>query len=209
MQDNFDLKKYLRHGNKLLNEGIGGYFDLIPLKEEESDMATIELDMAWDESNPDEDAAAKAAFDQFGIEVSGGTGRPGTYEVTGRKEDILAYLKSEFYGMDDESIQQYYPELLGGEMTEGEPDGDQYDGEYDAESGPAIANELEKPENIYADDTDGAHDNIDRMMDLGGEQIEKAILFLLDDGFDPEDVLEMCKMFIDAHSQAAAQGQKF
>lgn len=28
MQNNFDLKGYLRHGNKLLNEGIGGYFDL-------------------------------------------------------------------------------------------------------------------------------------------------------------------------------------
>ena len=221
MQDNFDLKGYLRHGNKLLNEGIGGYFDLKPLREEESDMTTIELDMAWDESNPDEDAAAKAAFDQFGIEVSGGTGRPGTYEVTGRKEDILAYLKSEFYGMDDESIQQYYPELLDGEMSEGEPEGDQYDGEYDAESGPAIANELEKPKSIYVTDDsedekgfivpgdEDEFDSQDRMMDLGGEQIEKAIMFLLDDGFDPEDVLEMCKMFIDAHSEAAAQGQKF
>ena len=186
MQDNFDLKGYLRHGNKLLNEGIGGYFDLAPLREEESDMITIELDMAWDSSNPEEDAAAKAAFDQYGIEVSDETGRPGTYEVTGRKEDILAYLRSEFYGMDEEAIKQYYPELLDGEM-----------------------NELEKPENVYADDAEGSYDNTDRMMDLGGNEIEKGIMFLLDDGFDPEDVLEMCKMFIDAHSQANAQDQKF
>lgn len=205
MQDNFDLKGYLRHGNKLLNEGIGGYFDLIPLKEEENDMATIELDMSWDESNPEEDKAAKDAFDKFGIEVSGGTGRPGTYEVTGRKEDILSYLRSEFYGMDEEAIKQYYPELLGGEMTE-----------------------LEKPEKIYADDSfvqaqrDAAErdysdikpprpdsSDYDRMFDLGGDQIEKGITFLLDDGFDPEDVLEMCKMFVEAHSEANDQGKKF
>lgn len=199
MQDNFDLKKYLRHGNKLLNENIGGYVDLRPINglNEASmgdDMVTIELDMAWDD-----DQAAQAAFDQFGIEVQETNGNPGTFEVTGRKEDILAYLKSEFYGMDDETIQQYYPELLDGEMSEGEPDGDQYDGEYDSEFGPAITSELEKPDQIYADDD--SYSNQDRMMDLGGEEIEKGIMFLLDDGFDPEDVLEMCKMFIDAHSQ--------
>jgi hypothetical protein len=41
MQDNFDLKGFLRN-NKLLNEGIGGYFDLIPLRESTTD---------WDENN--------------------------------------------------------------------------------------------------------------------------------------------------------------
>lgn len=187
MQDNFDLKGYLRKGNKLLNEGIGGYFDLMPLREEENDVTTIELDMAWDSSNPEEDAAAKAAFDQFGIEVSDETGRPGTYEVTGRKEDILAYLKSEFYGMDEEAIKQYYPELLDGEMTE-----------------------LEKPEKIYADDdSDEFGSYQDRIMGLGGDRIESGIISLLDDGFEAEDVMDFCKMIIDAHSQAAAQGQKF
>lgn len=220
MSDNFNLAKFLRN-NPLLNEGIGGYVDLMPLREEESDIITIELDMTWDSSNPEEDEAAKAAFDQFGIEVSDGTGMLGTYEVTGRKEDILGLLRSEFYDMDEESIQRYYPELLDGKMGEGEPDGEQYDGKYDAKSGPAITNELEKPKSIYAtDDSEdekgfivpGDEDEFDsqnRMMDLGGDQIEKGIMFLLDDGFEPEDVLEMCKMFIDAHSEAAAKGKKF
>ena len=204
MQDNFDLKKYLRHGNKLLNENIGGYVDLRPINGLNEapmgdDMVTIELDMAWDD-----DQAAQAAFDQFGIEVQETNGNPGTFEVTGRKEDILAYLKSELYEMDEESIQQYYPELLDGEMSEGEPDGDQYDGEYDSQFGPAITSELEKPKNIYADDEDrlgslGASD--DRMMDLGGDQIEQGIISLLDDGFEPEDILDACKMLIATHSQ--------
>jgi hypothetical protein len=184
MQDNFNLAKYLRHGNKLLNENIGGYVDLKPINQlseddqtdtygidNENDVVTIDLDMAWDD-----DAAAQTAFDQFGIEVSQIDGNPGTFEVTGRKEDVLAYLKSEFYGMDDQDIATYYPELLDGELEE-----------------------LKKPDQIYADDD--SYSNQDRMMDLGGEEIEKGIMFLLDDGFEPEDVMDFCKMIIDAHSQ--------
>jgi hypothetical protein len=226
MQDNFDLKKYLRHGNKLLNENIGGYVDLRPIYSLNEapmgdDMVTIDLDMAWDD-----DQAAQAAFDQFDIEVQETNGNPGTFEVTGRKEDILAYLKSEYYGMDDETIQQYYPELLDSEMSEGEPDGDQYDGEYDSEFGPAITNELEKPKSIYAtddsedekgfdvpgDDKDSA-DIDDRMMMIGGDRIEGAVADLIDDGFDPEDILDFCKMAIEKHTERKsylkAQGRKF
>jgi hypothetical protein len=87
-------------------------------EDEENAVATIDLDMGWDSSNPEEDAAAHAAFDKYGIEVEPIDGNPGTFEVTGRKEDILAYLRSEFYDMDEESIAQYYPELLGGEAND-------------------------------------------------------------------------------------------
>ncbi len=87
-----------------------------------NDVITIDLDMAWDDSNPEEDKAAKAAFKKYKIKVNSllkYTGEPGTYEVTGKKKDILAYLQSEFYEMDDEAIEEYYPELLesyGNEM---------------------------------------------------------------------------------------------
>lgn len=205
MQDNFDLKKYLRHGNRLLNEGVGGYFDIVPLREEQSDMMTIELDMQWD---PAMDAYAQRSFADFNIQVKQ-TERPGTYEVTGRKEDILGYLRSEFYDMDEESIAHYYPELLDGEMSEGEPDGEQYDGEYDAESGPAIANELEKPEKIYADDTDRYDANYDRIFDLGGNQIEQGIISLLDDGFEIEDILEFVKVVLEDQATAKEMGKQF
>ena len=104
--------------------------------------------------------------------------------------------------------------------TEEEPEGDQYDGEYDAESGPAITSELEKPEKIYATDDSEDEKGFDvpgddtvidtnRMMELGGDQIEQNIMFLLDDGFDPEDVLDMCRMFIEGHSDSAGKDQKF
>ena len=123
----------------------GGYSEYIGGKEQmeeaedENAVVTIELDMAWDESNPEEDAAAKAAFDQYSIDVKEINGNPGTFKVTGRKEDILAYLTSKFYDMEEEDIAYYYPELLDSELEE-----------------------LEKPENIYADDEeDGYRDAYD------------------------------------------------
>jgi hypothetical protein len=153
------------------------------------DVMTIELDMAWDD-----DEAAQSAFDQYGIEVQPTGGNPGTFEVTGRKEDVLAYLKSEYYGMDDQDIAHYYPELLDG--------GANNSMSLEELMGTAMEiEELEKPEQIYADDEEEFGSYQDRIMGLGGDRIEGGIISLLDDGFEPEDVMDFCKMIIDAHSQ--------
>ena len=200
----FNLAKYLKEHNLGSHGILGNYVDLQALKEEVDETVTIDLDMQWE---ADESEDVQKIFSDHNIKVSGETGRPGTYQVTGKKKDILAYLRSEFYDMDEADIEYLYPELLDGGMSEGEPEGDQYDGKYDAESGPAIANELERPENIYADDQEQVDDT--RMMDLGGDQIEQGIISLLDDGFEPEDILEACKMLIDAQVNAAMQGKKF
>ena len=82
-----------------------------------NEVETIELDMAWDSSSFEDDKAAKASFKKYKIKVKAATasfdnGQPGTYEVTGKKKDILAYLQSEFYEMDADTIEEYYPELL-------------------------------------------------------------------------------------------------
>ncbi len=83
-----------------------------------NEVTTVEVDMAWDDSDPEDDKAAKAAFKKFKIKVKGDNGQPGTYEVTGKKKDILAYLQSEFYEMDDETVEEFYPELLEGNSFE-------------------------------------------------------------------------------------------
>ena len=85
-----------------------------------NEVITIEVDMTWDNLDKEEDKAAKAAFKKYKIKVepmSLGRGRQdirqeGTFEVTGKKKDILAYLQSEFYEMDADAIEEYYPELL-------------------------------------------------------------------------------------------------
>ena len=119
----FNFNKYLKN-NLLLKEYDGEDLenadDVEDLEkayeEDQSPVMTIELDMAWDD-----DEAAQEAFDKYHIEVEGSDslGSSGSYEVTGKQGRLLAYLKSKYYEMDDESIQQYYPELLdGGEIEE-------------------------------------------------------------------------------------------
>jgi len=48
MADNFDLAKFLRN-NQLLNEGIGGYKDIEPMKEDEN----MEVSDDWEANDPD------------------------------------------------------------------------------------------------------------------------------------------------------------
>lgn len=59
-------------------------------------------------------------------------------------------------------------------------------------------------ENEYGDESD-----FNRIMDLGGNQIERGIISLMDDGFPAEDVLELCRMFIEDQYGAKARGQNF
>jgi hypothetical protein len=79
-----------------------------------NEVITIDLDMAWDDSDPEEDKAAKDAFKKYNIKVKEVKRNPGTFDVTGKKKDILGYLQSEFYEMDADDIKEYYPELLEG-----------------------------------------------------------------------------------------------
>lgn len=78
------------------------------------EIETIELDMAHDDQDTEELKAAEESFRKFNMEVKEieDAPQPGIYSVTGKKKDILAYLQSEFYEMDNETIQEYYPELL-------------------------------------------------------------------------------------------------
>lgn len=99
------LKTY----NEYLSESVSNE---ALMSKDPNKVETIEVDMSWDDSNEEEDKAAKAAFKKYKIAVKGAKGEPGTYEVTGKKKDILAYLQSEFYDMDIEAIEEYYPELL-------------------------------------------------------------------------------------------------
>jgi DNA-directed RNA polymerase subunit F len=78
------------------------------------EVITIDADMAYDDPR---DAAI--AFKKFGIKVKEVKGGQGTeHEITGKKKDILAYLQSEFYEMDDEDIKDLYPELLEGDQMD-------------------------------------------------------------------------------------------
>jgi len=80
------------------------------------------------------------------------------------------YPNFEAYAQDMKQILAKVEPMLGGDnqMNEGEPEGDQYDGKYDAESGPAITNEAFDFED---------YDNTD----LAGSGVEMAIDELIRD----------------------------
>ena len=81
-----------------------------------NDIETVEVDMAYDE---DETAEVTAVWKKFKLTVKEIEGGQGTeHEVTGKKKDILAYLQSEYYEMEDEDIQEFYPELLEGNILD-------------------------------------------------------------------------------------------
>ena len=84
-----------------------------------NEVETVEVDMTWDDSDKEENDAAKDAFKKYNLKVKKIKGGQGTeHEVTGKKKDIIAYLQSKFYEMDPNDIKEFYPELLEGNSEE-------------------------------------------------------------------------------------------
>lgn len=69
--------------------------------------------------------------------------------------------------------------------------------------------EFKQAEIVSEYESDDYFVDTNRMMDLGGNRIEQGIISLLDDGFEPEDILSLCKMFVEDHAGARAQGKRF
>lgn len=196
MQDNFNLKNYLRHGNKLLNEGIGGYMDLKPLNELDNEDFfgddTEETDNVWlpdahkkqiNDWNcfyEDQQGAISLFSDRFPdvalYATPGWEGQNGivfeAWDEDGNNIDLNPedpdtnqyvagksfYADFDSYADDMKNILPTVESMLKGgeeEMNEGEPEGDQYDGQYDAHTGPAIANEAFDFEDFQDTDLEG------------------------------------------------------
>ena len=108
MQDNFNLAKYLRHGNKLLNENIGGYFDLKPLKEmdfndmdsTEDGVFSITLDTATDLNKIKMYAKSKGISVNV-VNPEGPAGGWPEVEYTGSKEALEGFI-DKFFPQDAE-----------------------------------------------------------------------------------------------------------
>jgi hypothetical protein len=221
MQDNFDLKGYLRNDNKLLNESMAFYTDLKPINELEGQKPPFGMPetysmglwkcyydypgiLVWSYDD--------VPFDELVVYATPGWDADGTtpvqVDVDGVTKDMTEVDGSRFASFQEyaqamkvvlDAVEEEYV------TKKGMKEGDQYDGVYDGHSGPAITSELEKPEKIYADDTDRYDANYDRIFDLGGDQIEQGIISLLDDGFEPEDIIEFCKIVIEDQALRAQE----
>ena len=193
----FDYSKYMKN-NPLLKESIGGYTDFRPMTEKLSqttNVTSIDLDMGWDDSDPEEDKAAKAAFKKYRIKVSEIEGNPGTYKVTGTKKDILKYLKSDFYDMDQEDIEQYYPELLEKEndLEEGmyEEDDSFIQAQRDAVGAPGSS--------MFGDEND--EDTEYAAYDKAEELFRQAVQSLKDANMQDEEIHDLFMSILDSYEE--------
>lgn len=190
MQDNFNLKGFLRN-NKLLNEGIGGYFDLKPINE----------GAQWDEDNVG--TLADKALDRMGkSELKGKVGDWISSKLGGSQDDekFVAYLNDNNGEGEDalgDAIISYFESDQDEEMNELNDLGNMEEKEGDSmifDKGWQYDDDDEEDSFALAQ-RDSA--NYDRLLDLGGDQIEKGIISLVQDGFDVEDILDFVKTVLE------------
>ena len=81
-----------------------------------NDTITIDVDMNIDWPV---DKYAQEAFKKYKLKVKPNRATDVSFDVTGKKQDIIDYLGSEYYEWDDEDIRDIYPELLEASVNEG------------------------------------------------------------------------------------------
>jgi len=193
---NFDIAKYLRE-HQLGSYGIlNHYVDLKPLKEEAEDYKitvrqinpitfVVQVDWKYGASTVTAKTAEEAA------------------EIKDRLEQAFAAGKIQF----PVQIAQYAEkDGLAEEETEVELNTEiPYEGPEHKLTGNGEGDEFEQAETVSeqipGDDT--------RIMDLGGNMIEQGIIRLMDDGFEAEDILELCQMLVNDQYGAKAQGTPY
>jgi len=208
MQDNFDLKGFLRN-NTLLNEGIGGYFDLKPLKEATTDwnennigdLADAAIDRMDDLDDKQKDML-KAKVSKWISDIIDGNSPNKTLinllnKHNGEGSDKLGdVIISDYESDQDEEINELN-DL--GNMEEADDDDGFIQAQRDAvgKKGSQIFDKGWEYDDDETMDTQRYSANYDRLLSLGGDKIEKAIIFLLDDGFDTEDILDFVKTVLE------------
>jgi len=75
-----------------------------------NDVETIDVDLIGDDKD------IMDAIKKFNITAKENGANNGMgHDLTGKKKDLIAYLQSEYYEMDDDDIKSLYPELLEGD----------------------------------------------------------------------------------------------
>jgi hypothetical protein len=78
-----------------------------------NDVVTVDADLSYEDGDK---KFVESIWKKFNLKVkpNGANGAVG-HDITGKKKDIIAYLQSEYYEMDDEDIKDIYPELMEGD----------------------------------------------------------------------------------------------
>jgi hypothetical protein len=218
MKDNFNLTGFLK-GNKLLNENIGGYVDIKPVNEE---MGTAMEDLKKPSKVYTDDWVRSAIESKLGSWTFDYDYMSGVYMWTHDDidpEDLVVYATPGFDG--EEGIAGEVNLGFGDRVVDQEvfgdasyPDFESYaaavkpyldkvedkynDGEYaeDIESTYKRGVSLKREEigtAMEEDDTEDFGTTDDRIMGLGGDRLLAAAQFLIDDGFELEDLMDFLR----------------
>jgi hypothetical protein len=178
MADNFNLNKFIRN-NPLLKESIGGYRDIEPMEEMASNNSMKgSLTLDWAGEIPE----LKAKCKKHGVKckvitMDGPGGGWPLVMIKGTKGAIKNWLEDDYVN-DEEELSSFMDDI---------------------EPLKEMDYELEKPENIYADDE---NETYGRAWGLAGQQLKSAIDALRQDGFDDEDIKNFLMTGIDMYDQA-------
>ena len=77
-----------------------------------NDIITIDVDLAGDDKD------IMDAIKKFKLKVKPNGATPNSYDMMGRKGDILDYLQSDFYALDARDVEEIWPELLESDLNE-------------------------------------------------------------------------------------------
>ena len=77
-----------------------------------NEVITIDVDLAGDDKD------IMDALKKFKIKVKANGATPNSYDMMGRKKDILDYLQSEYYALDARDVEDMWPELLESDLNE-------------------------------------------------------------------------------------------
>lgn len=179
--ENFDIAKYLKEHNLGSYGILNHYVDLKPLKEEEKE---TELDTVIPYEGPEDKLTGLGDGDAFTQDET--ISEDYEDEVDADIKKMIAHIKDGIGHIDKDYIEQTWEGLS--DIPFGNVQKQVVKALYDA----GVLSQTP-----------------DRIMALGGEQIEQGIITLMDDGFEVADIMELCKMFIRDHFRARARGKQY
>jgi len=78
-----------------------------------SDKITIDVDLDYNpDSDEQQDRDSEKIFKKFKLDVTPNGATDVSFDMSGKKQDLINYLQSKYYSFDDEDIRDLYPELL-------------------------------------------------------------------------------------------------
>jgi hypothetical protein len=77
------------------------------------DTITIDVDLDYDPKSSDpQDKASAKIFKKFKLDITPNGATEVSFDMSGKKQDLINYLQSKYYSFDDADVRDLYPELL-------------------------------------------------------------------------------------------------